>query len=93
MHALPPSPDPGSPETLKRAGCLAGSPDTLLTEAQAAHLLSLKPRTLQMWRMRGTGPHYVKLGSTVRYRISTLSAWLDARTVRSTAGALPGGAQ
>jgi hypothetical protein len=46
-----------------------------------------------MWRMRGTGPHYVKLGSTVRYRISTLSTWLDARTIKSTAEALHGGVQ
>lgn len=93
MHTPPLSPDPGSSDTSGRTGPLSANPDALLTEAQAAHLLSLKPRTLQMWRMRGTGPHYVKLGSTVRYRVATLSAWLDARTVRSTAETLPGSVQ
>lgn len=68
---------------------LPRGPDVLLTEAQAAHLLSLKPRTLQMWRMRGTGPAFVKVGSAVRYRQLTLSEWLATRTMRSTSGASP----
>lgn len=93
MDALFPRPDPGSTDSLGRVAALSPCPDALLTEGQAAHLLSLKPRTLQMWRMRGTGPQYIKVGSTVRYRTSTLSAWLDARTVKSTGEALPGGVQ
>ena len=66
--------------------------DVLLTEAQAAHLLSLKPRTLQMWRIRGTGPAFIKVGAAVRYQQRTLSAWLSARTATSTATA-PAGAR
>ncbi|MCF4130262.1 helix-turn-helix transcriptional regulator [Methylobacterium sp. SyP6R] len=62
--------------------------DPLLTEAQAAHLMALKQTTLQQWRIRGTGPAYIKLGSAVRYRSSTLQAWLNDRTV-STAKDLP----
>lgn len=60
---------------------LSLGPDVLLTEAQAAHLLCLKPRTLQMWRLRGTGPACIKVGSAVRYRQLTLSVWLSARIV------------
>lgn len=63
-------------------------PDVLLTEAHSAYLLSIKPRTLQMWRMRGTGPAFVKVGSAVRYSQLTLSAWLATRTTTSTARAL-----
>lgn len=62
------------------APILSRGPDVLLTEAQAAHLLCLKPRTLQMWRLRGTGPACIKIGSAIRYRQLTLSAWLSART-------------
>ena len=58
---------------------LAPSRDVLLTEAQAAHLLSLEPRTLQAWRRRGTGPVFVMVGAAVRYRQLTLSAWLSTR--------------
>jgi hypothetical protein len=61
------------------ATILAPGPDVLLTEAQAAHLLSLKPHTLQRWRARETGPAFVMVGGAVRYRRLTLSAWLSVR--------------
>ncbi|MFH6786748.1 helix-turn-helix transcriptional regulator [Methylobacterium sp. MA0201] len=64
--------------------------DPLLTEAQAAHLLALKQTTLQQWRIRGTGPAYIKLGAAaVRYRRSTLETWLNDRTVHSTVDDVP----
>ena len=72
---------------------LSRGPDVLLTEAQAAHLLCLKPRTLQMWRLRGTGPACIKVGSPVRYRQLTLSAWLSARTVPTAGETSAEGAQ
>lgn len=65
---------------------LAPGPDALLTEAQAAHLLSLKPCTLQVWRMRGTGPAFVMVGAAVRYRRLTLSAWLSMRAAPVSEG-------
>ncbi|WP_238258257.1 helix-turn-helix domain-containing protein [Methylobacterium gnaphalii] len=52
---------------------------------QAAHLLSLTPRTLQTWRLRGSGPAFECFGSRVRYRQATLAAWLSARTVSTAA--------
>lgn len=72
---------------------LSPGPDVLLTEAQAAHLLCLKPRTLQMWRLRGTGPACIRIGAAIRYRKLTLSAWLSARTAPSTGDASAEGAQ
>jgi excisionase family DNA binding protein len=56
--------------------------DQLLTAADAAKLLAVKPQTLACWRM--SGKHaipYVKLGSSIRYRVSDLHRWIEARTV------------
>lgn len=50
----------------------------------AAERLGVTPETLRNWRWRGDGPPFVKLGRAVRYRLSDLSAWLDAQTRTST---------
>ncbi len=61
----------------------------LLTSSQAAAELGLRPQTLRVWRCRGVGPRFVRLGtgprSPVAYRLSELEAWLDARSFSSTA--------
>jgi hypothetical protein len=55
--------------------------DALLTEVQAADLLSLSVRTLQAWRTRTFGPAYVRAGRAVRYRRRDLFTWMDENTV------------
>jgi len=60
--------------------------DALLTEVQAADLLSLSVRTLQAWRSREFGPSFVRAGRAVRYRRQDLFAWMDANTVQSQGG-------
>ena len=53
--------------------------ENLLTEAQAAKLLALSPRTLQAWRLRGAGPKVIKFGGlrgAVRYRREDLAAFV-----------------
>lgn len=55
--------------------------DGLLTEVEAADLLSLSVRTLQAWRTRAFGPAFVRAGRAVRYRRRDLFAWMDANTV------------
>lgn len=58
----------------------------LLTEQQAAEYLSIAPGTLSVWR--STGRYclpFVKIGHTVRYRLSDLNAWIDARCRESGA--------
>ncbi len=57
----------------------------LLTEVEAAERLNLKPRTLQAWRLRGGGPPYAKLGSSVRYEVGRLNRWVEQRLRQSTA--------
>ena len=53
----------------------------LLTTNEVARKLRLTPRTLAIWRVRGEGPPYLKLGRDVRYSLLDLEAWL-ATTVR-----------
>ena len=51
----------------------------LLDETQAADLMSVSPRTLQSWRLRGRGPAFVQVGSRIRYCPRTLAAWIRAQ--------------
>ena len=44
----------------------------LLTEAEVADLLGVKPATVESWRIRGIGPRlpWIKVGRAVRYRLA-----------------------
>ena len=42
-------------------------PDTV-----AADLIGTMPATMRRWRYEGRGPRYVKMGSSVRYKVSVL---------------------
>jgi hypothetical protein len=54
----------------------------LLTEAQAAKILTLAPRTLAGWRRRKCGPRYVALArNAIRYYPDDLLAFIEARTI------------
>jgi len=54
----------------------------LLTETEASEILSVRPRTLAVWRVaKRYALPYVKVGRLVRYRESDLFAFLAARTV------------
>ncbi len=55
-----------------------------LTQREAATLLRLSERTLERYRLSGTGPAFVKLGRRVVYRASDLLAFAQAHTHRST---------
>lgn len=51
----------------------------LLTPAEAAAVVNLKPLTLSRYRAVGGGPTYCKLGTHVRYFRADLLAWAWAR--------------
>lgn len=54
----------------------------LLSRKEAAEYLGLRPQTLATWHV--TGRYHlpvVKVGRSVRYRLSDLERWLDARTI------------
>jgi hypothetical protein len=61
----------------------------LLTPAEAAAILRKHPGTLANWRFIGAGPHFVKIGRSVRYRRRDLDAWLDRQTRTSTSATGP----
>jgi len=66
----------------------AKDPDQLLRENEAAALLGYSVRALQNWRVRGGGPHFVKVSArSVRYRRGDLIAWVRARIRQSTSDA------
>lgn len=58
--------------------------DRLLDTRQAAARLGLAPNTLEIKRVTGGGPSFVKLGRSVRYRIADLDNWVAERVVNST---------
>ena len=64
------------------------SEHTFLTTSEAAHFLRLSGRTLERFRVEGTGPRYTKAGPGVRarvlYRRSDLEDWLKSFEYEST---------
>jgi excisionase family DNA binding protein len=59
-----------------------------LTQSQVAEILGVSARTLEMWRVRGGGPQYRKLGARcVRYTLADIEAWISARTTTTAAAA------
>ena len=55
--------------------------DRLMNENEAAEFLSYTTRALQNWRVRGGGPHYIKVSArSIRYRKRDLIAWVEERT-------------
>lgn len=54
----------------------------ILTVAAAAAYLGVIPKRLEIWRMRGYGPTFIRLSHCcVRYRLEDLDRWLDSKTV------------
>lgn len=49
--------------------------DKMITQKELAERWSLAEATLERWRSIGVGPHYVKLISRVRYRLSDVEAF------------------
>ena len=60
----------------------------LLTEKEAGKILGFSVRSLQKWRVRGSGPNFIKLSpkGPVRYREADLISFIDERVRRSTSG-------
>lgn len=71
-------------DTLK---ALAATPEGALdlergiATPEAAQILGVSPITLEQMRPRGDGPPFFRCGRRVRYRLGSVIAWRDARTV------------
>jgi predicted DNA-binding transcriptional regulator AlpA len=62
---------------------------TLVTEQQAAAILTIRVKTLQAWRVRGGGPKFVKVGRCVRYAEHDIEEYIEARTRDHTPPGVP----
>lgn len=60
----------------------ATTSDRLINPNEAAKILGTTPGTLSVWRCsRRYDLPYVKVGKSVRYRLSAVWAFVDSRTV------------
>jgi hypothetical protein len=67
---------------------VSSAPEALLTDREVEGITRRKRSTLQKDRLRGDGIPFIRLGRLVRYRPSTVKAWLASHpTFRSTAEA------
>ena len=69
------------------AGSPSADPEEKFDQDAAARYLfgeTGSPRTLETWRVRGGGPHFLKVGRRVVYRRRDLDAWLADRERAST---------
>ncbi|WP_159713305.1 helix-turn-helix transcriptional regulator [Geminicoccus flavidas] len=62
----------------------AADDDRLLTPAEAAERLRLRPQTLARWRVEGFGPVFVKLGGRIAYPARELASWIASNRQHST---------
>lgn len=57
----------------------------LWTEKETARYIGFDARTLQSWRMKGTGPRYVQISPRcIRYRPEDINQWIEQKLRRST---------
>lgn len=62
-----------------------GDDDLLIDGRQLASWLGLSPRTIEVWRWKGGGPKYRKVGRYVRYRKGVVREWMESREFENTA--------
>lgn len=63
----------------------ASAAGEILTDPQAAQLLSVEQRTLREWRVKRGLPHMRITAKVIRYRRSDIERWLDRRRVAMAA--------
>ena len=59
-------------------------PSYLINEHEAARILGLSVKTLRRWRWAGRPPHFLKIGSAVRYDPVELATFIEAARRTST---------
>lgn len=58
----------------------------LLGNDEAAAFLGMSPDTLPRWRWAGTGPAFIRLGRTIKYRTSDLQSFVEKSRVDPEGG-------
>jgi predicted DNA-binding transcriptional regulator AlpA len=64
--------------------------EKLLTVAQVADWLGIKPNTLHQWRCKGVGPLSIKIGTLTRYQESDVADYLERRAAAEVGRYAPG---
>ncbi len=89
-------PPNGIPPAPERPTSVPDARRRLVTTGEAAELLGVSPRTLECWRGRGGGPRYIRMlpevgraCRAVRYRLSDIDVWIEAREVPAELDPLP----
>ncbi|MBK8261679.1 MAG: tyrosine-type recombinase/integrase [Nannocystis sp.] len=59
-----------------------GDLDELVTADEAAALLKVSPRTLEKWRLGGSGPSVLRIGRRVAYARRDLLTWLSEQEAK-----------
>jgi predicted DNA-binding transcriptional regulator AlpA len=59
-------------------------PLPFLRTQEAARFIGLSYRTLEKYRISGTGPKYSKIGGRIVYAVSDLREWVELGAKRST---------
>jgi excisionase family DNA binding protein len=54
-------------------------PDDLMSPDDLSEYLGVPVQTVYRWRHHGTGPAGMRVSRHVRYRRSTVDAWLDSQ--------------
>lgn len=62
----------------------ADGPRPVLTEVDTSKYIGLSRAWLRQARMYGRGPRYIKVGRSVRYRVSDLDEWLERHLVSTS---------
>lgn len=57
-----------------------------LTVVQLAERWHLHKKSLGNWRVKGTGPAFIKIGKKVLYSLAVIEAWEKNITQKSTVG-------
>ncbi|GEM_PF-2305696 len=77
----------GENETVAISPTVTGelSPERLLTRKEVEEVFGYpSKRFLELAALRGDGPMMVRIGRSVRYRVSDLRSWIAAHQVAST---------
>jgi predicted transcriptional regulator len=61
------------------------SQSIVLTEAEAANMLSVSQAALRRWRREKRGPNFLHVERCVRYRVDDLRAYLEQCAARPAA--------
>ena len=62
----------------------------LLTQQLLSELIDVSERTLERWRVEGTGPVFCRAGRKVLYRLEDVEDWLAASRRKSTSEVVEG---